>query len=90
MKKIWTICNTGLGSSFFIEMNINDILKKHGKDQEYRVGHSALYDIDWAEVDYIVVARDLESCVPDVRPKIILDSIIDVEELEQKLLAVIG
>lgn len=90
MKKIWTICNTGLGTSFYVEMNIADILKKHGRSNDFQIFHSALYDIDWSQVDYVVVAKDLEECVPPLRPKIVLDSIIDIEELERKMLAVIG
>jgi PTS system ascorbate-specific IIB component len=89
MKKIMTVCGTGLGSSFFVEMNISNILKKHQLEKEYVITHSALFDVDWMEVDYAVVARDIADCIPVMVKKIVLNSIIDMEELEDKLLQVL-
>lgn len=89
MKRIMTVCGTGLGSSFFVEMNISNILKKYGMDKEYVVSHSALFDVDWMEVDYAVVAKDIADCIPITVNKIMLKSIIDIEELEDKLLKIL-
>lgn len=88
-RRIVTICGTGLGSSFFVEMNIQKILAKHGREREYDLSHSALFDVNWMEVDIAVVARDIADCVPLAVKKIVLDSIIDTEELEQKLMRIV-
>ena len=36
MKRIITVCGTGLGSSFLVEMNIQKILRELGREQEFR------------------------------------------------------
>ncbi|MEE1313645.1 MAG: PTS sugar transporter subunit IIB [Lachnospiraceae bacterium] len=90
MEGIWTICNTGLGSSYFVEMNIQDILNKYNKNDQYFTCHGALYDVDWSLVDIAVVARDIIDLVPEFVKKVVLNSIVDLDELETKLLEVIG
>ena len=88
-KEIWAVCNTGLGSSLFVEMNIESILAQHGMSDRFCAKHGALYDIDWSRVLCTVAASDLAPHIAAPCPVIALDSIIDSEELESKLLAVL-
>ena len=90
IKKIYTVCTTGLGSSFYVELNIKKVLQKHGLEADYLLSHSALFDMDWYEADYVVVAKDMEAVIPDMVTKIVLGSIIDIKELEEKLLRALG
>lgn len=85
MKQIVVVCGMGLGSSFYVELNIRDILEKYGVQNEYEVSHQALYEADWGMADYIVIGRDLEGSVPADKTRIILENIIDQDELEQKV-----
>lgn len=88
MQVITVLCNTGLGSGLFIEMNIRDILEKHGLDNRFETSHGALYDVDWSVISFAVVVKDLAPFVnaPPSCKLIILDSVTDFEELERKLL----
>ena len=36
MKRIMTVCGTGLGSSFLVEMNIQKILRELGESRSLR------------------------------------------------------
>ena len=89
-KEIWAICNTGLGSSLFVEMNIENVLAQHGFSGEYCARHGAVYDIDWQNVFCAVAAADLVPHIAAPCPVIALDSIIDSDELERKLLQMLA
>ena len=89
-KEIWAVCNTGLGSSLFVEMNITSILAKHCLSDQFCAKHGALFDADWSRVFCAVVASDLAPHIAAPCPVVALDSIIDMEELERKLIDVIG
>ena len=85
MKQIVVVCGMGLGSSFYVELNIRDILEKYGVQNEYEVSHQALYEADWDMADYIVTGRDLEESVPEGKTRITLEKIIEKDEMEQKI-----
>ena len=89
MQVIEVLCNTGLGSGLFIEMNIREILERHGLDDRFETKHGALYDVDWLAISFAVVVRDLAPFVnaPPSCKLIVLDSVVDADELERKLLA---
>ena len=90
MEQIVVVCGMGLGSSFYVELNICDILEKYNCQNKYIVSHQALYEAAWEIADYIVVGQDLESSVPEEKNKIVLENIIDKEELEEKLIQTLG
>ena len=69
MKTIMTVCGTGLGSSFFVEINIGTLLQKWGLQDKYKTTHGA----------------DLEDTLSYLPNLIVLDSIVDMDELEHKL-----
>ena len=72
MKTIMTVCGTGLGSSFFVEINIGTLLQKWGLQDKYKTTHGAVFE----------VSEDTLSYLPNL---IVLDSIVDMDELEHKL-----
>lgn len=82
--KIMAVCGSGLGSSFMVEMNIKKVLKKIGVEAE--VEHADLASAVPGVADLFVMAKDLagSSGVPKDR-LVILDNIISMSELEEKL-----
>ena len=82
--KIMAVCGSGLGSSFLVEMNIKKVLQKIGVEAE--VEHSDLSSATPDVADLFVMAKDLagSSSVPADR-LVILENIVDMNELEQKL-----
>jgi len=84
--KILAICGHGLGSSFMLEMNIKKVLKVIGVEAE--VEHADLSSAMPDAADLFVIGRDLASSVNvSADKKVILNSIIDKKELEEKLRA---
>ncbi len=84
--KILAICGHGLGSSFMLEMNIKKVLKVIGVEAE--VEHADLSSAMPDAADLFVIGRDLASSVNvSDDKKVILNSIIDKKELEEKLRA---
>lgn len=86
VHSIMCACGSGLGSSLMVEMNINDVLKKMGKDG-IKVTHSTTSDVRPGAADLFVVGRDLADFIKDVpeESKVVLTNIVDKNELEQKL-----
>lgn len=85
MKTIMTVCGTGLGSSFFVEINIGNLLEKWGIQDKYKTTHGAVFDVSENDADYFITAKDLEDTLSYLPNLIVLDSIVDIEELEHKL-----
>lgn len=85
MKTIMTVCGTGLGSSFVVEMNLRTLLDTWGLSDQYQTTHGAVYEVNQNDAEYFVIARDLEDIMCGFPNLIILNSIIDQEELEEKL-----
>ncbi|MCS2170613.1 PTS sugar transporter subunit IIB [Scandinavium sp. TWS1a] len=84
--KIMAICGSGLGSSFMVEMNIKKILKKLNIEAE--VEHSDLSSATPGAADLFVMAKDIaeSASVPD-NQLVVINNIIDINELENKLSA---
>ena len=81
MKTIMTVCGTGLGSSFFVEINIGTLLQKWGLQDKY----GAVFEVSEEDADYFITAKDLEDTLSYLPNLIVLDSIVDMDELEHKL-----
>lgn len=82
--KIMAVCGSGLGSSFMLEMNVKKVLKKLGVEAE--VEHSDLGSVTEGSADLFVMGKDIALSAPINQDKIvILDSIISMSELEEKL-----
>jgi len=84
--KIMAICGSGLGSSFMVEMNIKKVLKKLNIEAE--VEHSDLSSATPSAADLFVMAKDIaeSASVPD-NQLVVINNIIDINELENKLSA---
>lgn len=84
--KIMAICGSGLGSSFMVEMNIKKVLKKLNIEAE--VEHSDLSSATPDAADVFVMAKDIaeSASVPD-HQLVVINNIIDINELENKLSA---
>ncbi|WP_330984581.1 MULTISPECIES: PTS sugar transporter subunit IIB [Enterobacterales] len=84
--KIMAICGSGLGSSFMVEMNIKKVLKKLNIEAE--VEHSDLSSATSDAADVFVMAKDIaeSASVPD-HQLVVINNIIDINELENKLSA---
>ncbi|MCO6524132.1 MAG: PTS sugar transporter subunit IIB [Candidatus Schmidhempelia sp.] len=82
--KIMAVCGNGLGSSFMVEMNIKKVLQKINRHAD--VTHSDLASAMPDAADIFVMTKDLADSTNIPTDKlIILNSIIDINELEAKL-----
>lgn len=85
--KIAAVCGMGMGSSFILEMNIKDALKELNIDN-VDVDHFDLTSATAGSADFFVVASDLApNLSQNIPPEnvIVLSSIVEKEELKQKL-----
>lgn len=82
--KILAVCGSGLGSSFMLEMNIQDTLKELGV-KDISVEHSDLSSVTPDMADLFVMARDIAEGAFGLNQMIVLNSIIDKNELKEKL-----
>lgn len=87
--KIMAVCGSGLGSSFMLEMNVKKILTKLGVEAE--VEHSDLASITPNSADLFVMGKDIaaSSSISEDRV-VVLNSIISLSELEEKLKEKLG
>ena len=82
--KFMAMCSSGLGSSFMVHMNIETALKTVGA-QDVEVDHADLGSVGPEAADVFFVGRDLENSVSDFDDVVVLNSIIDQEELGEKV-----
>ncbi len=83
--KILVCCGNGLGSSFMMEMNINNILKELNVSG-VEVDHSDLGSAKGTRADVYVATRDLVDQLSSVDGKIIsLNNMLDKNELKEKV-----
>ncbi|MCQ9210384.1 PTS sugar transporter subunit IIB [Granulicatella seriolae] len=85
--KFAAVCGSGLGSSFMVEMNINTILKELGVS-DVEVAHYDLGSTTPELADVFFVGSDLADSAQHLGEVVVLDSIIDMEELKEKVQAV--
>lgn len=83
--KILVVCGHGLGSSFMVEMNVQEVLKNLNIEQEIEVEHSDIMTASPEMADLFVCGRDLEENAARLGEVLILDNILDKQELEEKL-----
>ena len=82
--KILTVCGSGLGTSFMVEMNINQILGELGIT-DVEVNHSDLSSATPGDADVFFLAKDIAEGGEHLGNVIVLDSIIDMDELRAKV-----
>ncbi|MBB6624478.1 PTS sugar transporter subunit IIB [Clostridium gasigenes] len=87
--KILVCCGSGLGSSFMIEMNIENVLRDLGI-KGIEVAHSDLSSAKGTPADVYVATRDLSSRLEGLGGEVIsLNNMIDSKELKEKLVEVL-
>lgn len=86
LKKIQCVCGSGLGSSFLVEINTKKVLKKLGLE-EIEVTHSAATDVYKGSSDLMICGKDMEGILSAYGPCVVLNNIISLPELEEKLTA---
>jgi PTS system ascorbate-specific IIB component len=82
--KMAAVCGSGLGSSFMVEMNIKTVLGELGINY-VEVNH---YDVGSAApelADVFFVGGDLADSVQHLGNVVVRDSIIDMDELRDKV-----
>lgn len=89
MNRIMAVCGSGLGSSFMVEMNVNEVLSELGL-RGYEVSHSSLADATADQADIFITARDLEDSASHLPNLIVLDALFDKDELKAKLQEKLG
>lgn len=84
INKILCCCGSGLGSSMLVRMNVEKALKQKGISG-VDVTHSSVSDAVEGAADLFVVGKDLEEFVQSLQHVIVLDNIMDMNELSEKL-----
>ncbi|QDW97862.1 PTS sugar transporter subunit IIB [Staphylococcus agnetis] len=85
--KILVVCGHGLGSSFMVEMNVQEVLKTLNVESTIDVEHSDIMTASPEMADLFICGRDLEENAARLGDVLILDNILDKQELEDKLTA---
>ncbi|GAB3064109.1 PTS sugar transporter subunit IIB [Salinicoccus sesuvii] len=84
--KFLVVCGQGLGSSFMIEMNVQQVLKElEVQDGSIEVDHCDLGSAASDMADVFISGRDLADNVAPLGEQIILNNILDKEELKSKI-----
>lgn len=89
--KLEALCGCGLGSSFMVQMNIENLLKQEGVQEEIKVGHSDVGSATPADADYFLMDATLTTAANNL-PKervIVLNNLVDANELKKKVNAVL-
>ncbi|MGT2929315.1 PTS sugar transporter subunit IIB [Streptococcus tangpeifui] len=87
--KIYAVCQSGLGTSFMVQMNIEAALEAAGVDRnDFQVDHADSGSISGDMADYFFAEKTLVPALNNLPDeKIIpLDSIIDADEIKEKVL----
>ena len=85
--KFEALCQSGLGSSFMVEMNIQNILKDENVREDIKVFHSDVGSATPDQADYFFLDPTLETSASSL-PKekvVILNSLVDSDELKEKV-----
>lgn len=82
--KILAVCGSGLGSSFMLEMNVQEILSELGVTG-IEVEHSDLSSATPDAADLFIAAKDIADGMEHLGEVIVIDSIIDMDGLRVKL-----
>lgn len=85
MMKFLAVCQSGLGSSFMVQMNIQQILKDEGVEEDIQVDHSDVGSTTADSADYFFVESTLGGALGNLPQDklILLKSLIDKEEIKK-------
>jgi ascorbate PTS system EIIB component len=85
--RLGACCSTGVGSSFMVDMNMQDILKQLNRD-DVETTHVDLAGLNQNTADHFFVGRDMYDAVANIVGEenvTELNSIIDKDELKEKI-----
>lgn len=85
--KFEALCQSGLGSSFMVQMNIQSLLKEENVKADIKVDHADIGSATDAQADYFFLDPTLETSAENL-PKekvVVLNSLIDMDELKEKV-----
>ncbi|AND78792.1 PTS sugar transporter subunit IIB [Streptococcus pantholopis] len=86
--KLVAVCQSGLGTSFMVEMNIQNALEELGVDlSDFSVDHTDSGSVSDGMADYFFAEKTLVPALMGLSEgKLIpLDSIIDADEIKRKV-----
>ncbi len=89
--KFEALCQSGLGSSFMVQMNIQNLLKQENVKENIEVDHSDIGSATGDQADYFFLDPTLETSAGSL-PKekvVILKSLVDANELKEKVNAIL-
>ncbi len=89
VSKIMCCCGSGIGSSLMIRLNVEKLLRKMGKTG-IDVVHATTSDAQPGAADIFVVGSDLADLVDSLPNRIVLENILSIPELEEKLTAMLA
>ncbi|TLQ03856.1 PTS sugar transporter subunit IIB [Pediococcus stilesii] len=83
--KILAVCQSGLGSSFMVQMNVQQVLKDENVKEDIEVDHSDVGSATADSADYFFVESTLKDALGSIpKDKIIsLSSLIDLDETKK-------
>lgn len=89
--KFLCICQSGLGSSFMVQMNIQNILQEMGLSDEVTVDHSDVGSTTADLADYFFVESTLGDAVSSLPQDkvVLLKSLIDQAEIKNAVETII-
>ncbi|EOH89357.1 PTS lactose transporter subunit IIB [Enterococcus villorum] len=90
--RIVAVCQSGLGTSFMVEMNIKQALQDLGQElDQYEVSHTDVGSVSNDMADYFFIEYSLKDTLYTIPEEklIALQSIIDGEEVKEKVAAII-
>jgi len=82
--KLVAVCGSGLGSSFMLEMNINNILNELGVSG-VEVSHTDVGSATPDLADVWICATDIAESIQSLGEVVVLDNIIDTDLMREKL-----
>ena len=87
--KIFAVCQSGLGTSFMVQMNIESALQELGVD--FTVEHTDSGSVSGDMADYFFAEKTLVPALSNLpEEKIIsLNSIIDADEIKQQVINIL-
>lgn len=82
--KFLAVCQSGLGSSFMVQMNIQSVLKAENVTEDIQVDHSDVGSVGADSADYFFVESTLQSALGNIPEDklILLKSLIDKKEVQ--------
>ena len=86
--KFLAVCGSGLGTSFMVEMKINQILGELGVTG-VEVSHSDLSSATPGDADVFFLAKDIAEGGAHLGEVVVMESIIDMDELRTKVTQVL-